>query len=89
MGAARAFSSIEAMVADPAIDAIWLCGPNHTRVENVEAICAAVTAGATLRGVACEKPLARTVAEAKQIKALVDAAGLAMAISRTSSSRRR
>lgn len=76
VGAARAFASIEAMVADPAIDAIWLCGPNHTRVQNVEAICAAVTAGATLRGIACEKPLARTVAEAKQIKTLVDAAGL-------------
>ena len=76
VGTARVFASIEAMVADPAIDAIWLCGPNHTRVTNIEAICAAVTAGATLRGIACEKPLARTVAEAKRIKILVDEAGL-------------
>ena len=76
VGAARAFASIEAMVADPAIDAVWLCGPNHTRVANIGAICAALTAGATLRGVACEKPLARTVAEAKRIKTLVDEAGL-------------
>lgn len=76
VGAARAFASIEAMVADPAVDAVWLCGPNHTRVANIGAICAALTAGATLRGVACEKPLARTVAEAKRIKTLVDEAGL-------------
>ena len=76
VGAARAFASIEAMVADPAVDAVWLCGPNHTRVANIGAICAALTAGATLRGVACEKPRARTVAEAKRIKTLVDEAGL-------------
>ena len=76
VGAARAFASIEALVADPAVDAVWLCGPNHTRVANIGAICAALTAGATLRGVACEKPLARTVAEAKRIKTLVDEAGL-------------
>ena len=76
VGAARAFASIEALVADPAVDAVWLCGPNHTRVANIAAVCAALTAGATLRGVACEKPLARTVAEAKRIKTLVDEAGL-------------
>ena len=76
VGTARAFPSIEALVSDPSIDAVWLCSPNHARVENVDAICAALTAGATLRGIACEKPLARTVAEAKRVKALVDAAGL-------------
>ena len=52
VGAARAFASIEAMVADPAVDAGWLCGPNHTRVANIDAVCAALTAGATRRGVA-------------------------------------
>ena len=66
VGTARAFPSIEALVSDPSIDAVWLCSPNHARVENVDAICAALTAGATLRGIACEKPLARTVAEAKR-----------------------
>ncbi|MDP6580895.1 MAG: Gfo/Idh/MocA family oxidoreductase [Vicinamibacterales bacterium] len=76
VGEARSFPSIEAMVADPQIDAVWLCGPNHARVNNVDAVCTAVKDGATLRGIACEKPLARTVAEAKQVKALVDAAGL-------------
>ena len=42
----------------------------------MQAICAAVKAGASLRGVACEKPLARTVAEAKRMRALVVEAGL-------------
>jgi predicted dehydrogenase len=77
VGPARAFDTIEAMVADPAIDALWLCGPNHARVENVEAIVRAVESGAgTLRAIACEKPLARTVAEAKRVLELVEGVGL-------------
>jgi len=78
VGQARAFPSIAAMVADPAIDAIWLCGPNHARVTNVEEITDAVTRGkAGLKGVACEKPLARNVAEAKRVLELTTRAGLA------------
>jgi predicted dehydrogenase len=66
------------MVADPAIDAIWLCGPNHARVENVEEIVSAVEGGrGTLAGIACEKPLARNVAEARHITGLVKRVGLA------------
>ncbi|GAC1515197.1 MAG: Gfo/Idh/MocA family oxidoreductase [Gemmatimonadaceae bacterium] len=66
------------MVADPAIDAIWLTGPNHARVENVEEIVYALEAGTgTLVGIACEKPLARTVAEARKVTALVKRVGLA------------
>ena len=76
VGDARAFPSIDAMVADPAVDAVWICGPNHTRIENLEAVAAAVGAGAALRGVACEKPLARTVAEAKRMRALAAEAGI-------------
>jgi len=76
VGAARTFPSIETMVADPAIDAIWICGPNHTRLENIEAVCAAVSTGATLRGLACEKPLARTVREARRMRTVVAEAGL-------------
>ena len=76
VGEAKTFPSIEAMVKDPSIDAIWLCGPNYTRIENVEAVCRAVKEGANLLGLACEKPLARTVAEAKRLKSLVDEIGL-------------
>ena len=77
VGDARAHTSIADMVADPAVEALWLCGPNHTRVKNVQAICEAVTSGlGNLRGIACEKPLARTVAEARQVRDLVEQAGL-------------
>jgi len=78
IGDCRAYASITAMVADPRIHAIWLCGPNHARIANVEEICAAVREGkGTLRGIACEKPLARNVAEAKEVLRLVTSAGIA------------
>jgi predicted dehydrogenase len=78
VGDAKPYASITAMVADPAIDAIWLTGPNQARVENVEEIVDAIESGkGTLRGLACEKPLARNVAEAKHVHDLVSRVGLA------------
>jgi predicted dehydrogenase len=77
VGDAKAYRSITEMVADPAIDAIWLTGPNHTRVENVEEIVKAIKSGkGSLRGIACEKPLARNVKEAKYLIELVKSVGL-------------
>jgi predicted dehydrogenase len=77
VGPARPYESIEAMVADPAIEAIWLCGPNHARLANVEELVDALRRGVgTLRGIACEKPLARTSAEALKVLALVESVGL-------------
>ncbi len=77
LGAARRFGSISAMVADPAIDAIWLTGPNHRRIENIEEIVSAIRDGkGSLAGLACEKPLARNVAEAEKVVELVKSVGL-------------
>ena len=77
LGGTRRHASIEAMVADPKIDAIWLTGPNHRRVENVEEIVGAIAGGkGALHGLACEKPLARNVAEAERILELVNGVGL-------------
>jgi predicted dehydrogenase len=77
VGNAKAYASITDMVADPAIDAIWLTGPNHARVENVEEIVEAVKSGkGQLRGIACEKPLARNVAEARHVTKLVHGLGI-------------
>ncbi|MEO7158165.1 MAG: Gfo/Idh/MocA family oxidoreductase [Vicinamibacterales bacterium] len=76
VGDARAFDSIEAMVADESIDCIWLCGPNFARVENMERIVAAIKAGATLTAIACEKPLGRNAAEAQRMVELVEEAGV-------------
>jgi predicted dehydrogenase len=78
VGRCKAYRSIAEMVADPAIDAIWLCGPNQARIENVEELTDTVVRGkGGLIGVACEKPLARNVAEAKKVTAMVKRAGLA------------
>ena len=76
VGEARAFPSIDAMVKDPAIDAIWICGPNHERVANMETIVEALENGGELVGIACEKPLARNLAEAKKVLELVERAGV-------------
>jgi predicted dehydrogenase len=78
VGECKPYKTITDMVADPNIDAIWLTGPNHARVENVEEIVQAVKSGkGDLRGIACEKPLARNVAEAKKVHELVKSVGLA------------
>ena len=77
VGACKPYRSIAEMVVDPAIDAIWLCGPNQARVENVEELTDPIMRGhADLRGIACEKPLARNVTEAKTVLSLVKRAGL-------------
>jgi predicted dehydrogenase len=77
IGACKAYRSIAEMVADPAIDAIWLSGPNQARIENVEELTDTVMRSrAALVGVACEKPLARNVAEAKRVTELIKKAGL-------------
>jgi predicted dehydrogenase len=76
VGEARAFGSIEELVAAPEIDCVWLCGPNHARVENLERIVEALGRGASLKGIACEKPLGRNAGEARRVLELVEKAGL-------------
>ena len=78
VGPTKTYTSITEMVSDPQIDAIWLNGPNHARVENVEEIIHALQSGrASLKGIACEKPLARNLQEANRILELVQQAGIA------------
>lgn len=77
VGEATAYESITDMVADPAIDAIWICSPNFTRIDVMEEIVEAVKSGkGELAGVACEKPLGRNAAEAKRMLELVREAEL-------------
>lgn len=72
VGEANAYNSITDMIEDPAIDCLWICGPNHRRVENMEEIAHALKRGVgELIGIACEKPLGRNVAEAKRVLELV------------------
>jgi glucose-6-phosphate isomerase len=58
------------------VDAIALYAPNHCRVELMEEIVAAKKAGAPVKGVLCDKPLGRNVAEARKICQLAEEAGL-------------
>ena len=74
---AKAYDTITHMVADPNIDALWVCSPNFARVEAFEEIASAISTGkGELIGVSCEKPLGRNVAEAEKILELTRSVGL-------------
>ena len=78
VGEAKPYRSLAEMVTDPAIDALWVCGPNFARIDNFEEIADTVARGkGELRGIACEKPLGRNVAEAKRVLDLTKKAGIA------------
>ena len=78
LGPCRAHASLESLLNADDVDAIWLLSPNDTRLEVMRALNAAVKAGRSkVRAVACEKPLGRTLAEAREVLALAEDAGLA------------
>ncbi len=64
-GAERRYSSYEALLADPEVDAVYIALPNHLHMEW------AIRAAAAGKHILCEKPLASNYAEAMTI---VDAA---------------
>ena len=77
VGEAKAFETVSDMVADPNIDAIWICAPNFTRIEIMEEIVDSIDNGkGELIGVTCEKPLGRNVKEAKKVLELTQRVGL-------------
>ncbi len=77
VGEARSYPSITEMIANPNIDALWICAPNFTRIEVMEEIVHALESGkGELIGIACEKPLGRNVAEAKKVLELCQKAQL-------------
>jgi len=78
LGPCRAHPDLESLLCAPDVDAIWLLAPNDRRLEVMRAIHGAVTSGRSkVRAVACEKPLGRTLAEAREVLALAKDAGLA------------
>lgn len=74
VGEAMVYESISAMA--PHVDAIALYAPNYLRVAMMEEIVEAVRQGAALKGVICEKPLGRNVAEARRLVDLAASANL-------------
>ena len=77
LGDAKAFETVEAMAADESVDAIWVNSPNDSRVAVMQAIADGNAKRKTkLKGVACEKPLARNLVEAAQVVKLMQDAGI-------------
>lgn len=68
LGAGVIYRSIADMV--PNVDVLAFFGPNFTRVPALEEAAAAVQRGTRLKGLICEKPLARNLAEADRVLAL-------------------
>ena len=74
---AKAYDTITDMIADPNIDALWVCSPNFARIETFEEIAVAISSGkGELVGVTCEKPLGRNFEEAQKVKELTESVGL-------------
>jgi Predicted dehydrogenases and related proteins len=77
LGVCRSYENLEAMLAADDVDAVWICSPNYTRLDIMRTIHAEVKAGRSkVFAVACEKPLARTIAEAREMLRLAEDAGL-------------
>jgi predicted dehydrogenase len=71
------YDDVAELVRDPRVDAVWVLTPNFTRIEIIQTIADEVTSGrAQLKGIAIEKPLGRTVSEARKVLELVEEAGL-------------
>jgi predicted dehydrogenase len=74
LGTPRVYGSVREMAKN--VESIAIFSPNYTRIEIVEEIVAAVRDGAELKGIICEKPLGRTVAEARRLVQLARSANL-------------
>lgn len=74
LGSGTVYPSVTELAKN--VDAVAVFAPNFVRVDVVEEIAEAVKQGAELKGVICEKPLGRNVAEARKLVDLARGAGL-------------
>ncbi|HPM84444.1 MAG TPA: Gfo/Idh/MocA family oxidoreductase [Candidatus Anammoximicrobium sp.] len=65
LGEGRIFDRVRDMV--PHVDVVVIFAPNYCRIEIVEEVVDAVQAGAPLKGIICDKPLARNLPEARRM----------------------
>ena len=70
LGIPRSHGSYDALLADPDVEAVYIPLPNHLHVPW------SVRAAAAGKHVLCEKPIARTAAEARELLAARDRAGV-------------
>ncbi|WP_312365890.1 Gfo/Idh/MocA family oxidoreductase [Ensifer sp.] len=77
LGTCRTHENLEALLSADDVDAIWILSPNYTRLDVMRSLHGAIKSGRSkVFAVACEKPLARTVAEAREMLTLAEDAGL-------------
>ena len=65
LGDARVFPSVRELAHE--VDVVLIGNANSCRVEVMEELARATREGAALRGIACEKPLARNLPEARRV----------------------
>ncbi len=77
LGPCVAYASLAALLQAPGLDAVWVLAPNHTRVAMINQIVdSAANGSSSIKAIACEKPLARSLSEAQTIIDRVKASGL-------------
>ncbi len=77
VGRPRVYTDLRAFLQDPEVEAVWVGVPNHVRLEVAETIADEVRSGrSALRGLAWEKPMARTLKEAQAILQALEDAGV-------------
>ncbi|MEM7722051.1 MAG: Gfo/Idh/MocA family oxidoreductase [Pseudomonadota bacterium] len=74
MGVNNAYPSLDALLADDAVDVVHVTSPNHAHYPQVKAILAAG------KHVVCEKPLAMTSAQSAEMVELAKASGKICAV---------
>lgn len=74
LGVTKAYASLDAVLADPAVQVVHVTSPNALHYPQVKAILAAG------KHVVCEKPLAMTSAESAEMVALAKASGKVAAV---------
>ncbi len=65
LGKTQVFESVESLC--PAVDVVGIFAPNFARLEIMDEISKAMKSGAKLKGIICEKPLARNLKEADEL----------------------
>jgi predicted dehydrogenase len=74
LGDTRVFSSVRELAGN--VDVVCIFSPNFSRLAVMEEIAGAATDGASLRGIVCEKPLGRNLAEAVRMVDLASQIGV-------------
>jgi 1,5-anhydro-D-fructose reductase (1,5-anhydro-D-mannitol-forming) len=73
-GVPRVHATLDAMLRDPEVDAVYIATPNAMHAEGV------IAAAAAGKHILCEKPFAMDVAEARKMVQACDAAGVVLRV---------